>query len=257
MSDVGLYSKAGLDLALSDTFITLLENIFGTSACLTQISFRRKVELMEAMPWHSDHGSGVIIAIYMNDVDLSKGVTCLIPKTHLIGTSMNGGYLQVPPELISAYEETIFYPEGGAGSVLIFDQSLWHARTPVKEIGREIFWCSYDSVELMQEHALRIRVSSSFMAGLSERQKALIIPKSGDSNKDSETFSVTSSLAEKKKVENIINELTVNELVKYLVKRIFKATLKPLKRTLRAIIPRKVKFAKKKHGKNPLRIRSR
>jgi hypothetical protein len=187
LTDLGLYSREILHLAVDEKILDLLENIFGTSAVLTELSFRRRSTYCVEMPLHTDNGDGIIIYIYLNGVSFETGSTCVVPKTHEIGASMNEGYLQVPNTLVEKHHPELICPEGPAGSILVFDQNIWHMRSPVTVIGRELIWLTYHSAERAIKLA-NMKISCASLSGLSERQFRAVIPSSGNLKVNSEFF---------------------------------------------------------------------
>ena len=252
LSDIGLYSSAVLKMAVDERVLNMLENIFGTPAILTDLSFRRRMTCCQEMPLHADIGDGIIIFIYLNGVSPSLGSTCVIPKTHVIGADLNNGYLQVPKELIEKHRQNLVIPEGPLGSVLIFDQDVWHLRTPVTELGRELLWITYKPIERAPKYA-NTKLSVSFLAGLSKRQIQALVPATSLAAPSSEFFSRSNEIA-----ENTLLELPSTQLCKILIKRAFftlKSILRPL---IRSIIPAKTSEYRKKIDQfPPPRIRVR
>ena len=252
LTDIGLYSSTTLKLAVDEKILDMLENIFGMPAILTEFSFRRRMNYCPEMPLHADIGDGIIVFVYLNGVSSSKGSTCVIPKTHVIGADLNDGYLQVPNEVVEKHRQKLVIPEGPPGSVLVFDQDIWHMRTPVTVLGRELLWITYHPIERAPTKA-NTKLSAAFLSGLSKRQIQALIPATSTAEPSSEFFKCSDEIA-----ENTLLDLPSSKLFMILFKRaliILKRILRPV---IRAVIPAKPSEYRKKIAQlSPARIRSR
>jgi hypothetical protein len=252
LTDLGLYSNAALKLAVNNEVLDVLEGIFGTPVILTEFSFRRRTEPSEEMPWHSDIDGGVIIFIYLTHVSSELGSTCVIPKTHLIGSAHNDGYLQVPDRLIAEHRDEIVIPEGPPGSLLVFDQDIWHGRTPVAEPGRELLWLTYYPAE---QAALRsnLRCSAAFLSGLTERQRKVLVPDAGNIETASEFFQFRMNQA-----DAAISELSITKIAAILGRRLASKLKRPLRTIWRKFKPSPSGSYRKKISRDiPPKIRAR
>lgn len=228
LTDVGLYSPSALALAVDDGILDLMEGVFGTPTILFELSCRRRVAPAAAMPWHSDADGGVIVFVYLNGVSSTNGSTCVIPRTHEFGTTLNDGHLQVPANLIDRRRGEMIFPEGPAGSVLVFDQDIWHGRTAVTTLGRELLWLTYHSDRRAAERS-NTYVAGAAISAMSERQRAALLPRAGAPNIATEFFHRAGPIN-----RAVLDELPLRLFVDVVVRR----GLRRVKATVRPIVNR-------------------
>ena len=169
---LGIVSLAAMRLALDEKILDLMESIFGEPAILSQVSYQEKIRRSRIhLKMHSDFDGGILAFFYLSGVDDELGSTRYLPETHEIGASLQTREtVFIDEEHVKPRMGDLKVAHGGPGTVLFFDQDIWHDLPPVAKPGRRVVWSCYQPQsrpECAYDHLYR----QSILAGLTDRQR--------------------------------------------------------------------------------------
>ena len=169
---LGIVSLSAVRLALDEKVLELMESVFGEPAILTQVSYQEKIRPdPNHLKMHSDFDGGILVFYYLSGVDEEIGATRYLPGTHEIGgTLQTRDTVFIDAALYEPRMADLKVASGGPGTVMFFDQDIWHDLPPVTKAGRRVLTCCYQPqsrTECAYDHLYR----QSILAQLTERQR--------------------------------------------------------------------------------------
>ena len=171
LQNLQLYSSTALKLALGEELLDFVETHFGERVYLSKCEYRRALLPKQEMGLHSDGSKDILVFIYLNGVEPETGMTAVVPGTHKIGTSLNGGSPSIPKQVQNDFgsEGEQVQVKGKPGTCLFFEADIWHRRVESTRGGREILWLTYSPIS-EPSTCLDMVFSRSSLLGLSDRQ---------------------------------------------------------------------------------------
>ena len=176
ISHIGLCSKTSLDIALDLNLIDFIENYFGEDIILGECSFQKKIlPEKKTIDWHSDREGGIYVFVFLNDININTGATTFIKKSHINKESENESYkvgdgpTYISKSVIENYINDSIESFGGPGTIVIFNQNIWHKLPAFKLPGREVIWFKYFPSK-KRDYAVDHLYRQSLLTNLNEKQ---------------------------------------------------------------------------------------
>jgi hypothetical protein len=179
IDNLGLCSSTSIQVILNPSLLELADAYFGEKAVLGSCRYQKKIKTHGSLPPHSDKGPGLVVFIFLNQIDEITGSTRFIKGSHLGGIKdkltkfkhMDTDY--VDPAAFN-FEYSSFAVSGGPGTILIFNQKIIHDLPKISKTGREIIWATFypqSKAYLSDDHIF----SRNILAQLSESQRSRIL----------------------------------------------------------------------------------
>ena len=175
ISHLGLCSKSAINIALDKDLIIFLEKFFNKSISLAQFTYQKKIiSEKKRINWHIDKGKGIMIFIFLTHINSKTGATEFIPKTQKVKFNANVTNQKGIAEFIdnSSIEKKInssVQAVGGPGTVVIFNQTIWHSLPAFTKAGREVIWLKYVP-KTFNEEAVDHLYRQTFLSDLNKKQ---------------------------------------------------------------------------------------
>lgn len=160
---LGICSKAVVNVILNETLLDFMASIFGCEPIVSELSLHLSVTDNPELAYHSDRAGGVILYIFLTEMNKDNGQLCCIPKTQ-----HNNEFFYIPEKEWGAKLDQEIGLIAAPGDALLFDQDIWHRRK-AGIAGRKVIKVLYhpeDRVDGAVDHLYR----QSVLSGLTPRQ---------------------------------------------------------------------------------------
>lgn len=168
---LGIASPTAMRIAVDHQILAVMEQIFGEPAVLAECRYQKKISTSSYLPIHSDGAGGILIFVYLTEINDESAQTFFLKNTHDIRTNE----LFVSDEellLLNPSDNEYVTAAGEPGTALFFDQDVWHGCTAGKP-GRELLWFLYQPMS-RTNHCIDHWLRQSVISGLDTKQlKAL------------------------------------------------------------------------------------
>jgi len=179
VDNLGLCSSTSVQVILNPSLLALADAYFGEEAVLGSCRYQKKIKTHGSLPPHSDKGPGLVVFIFLNQIDEMTGSTRFIKGSHLgdfkdkLTKFKHIDTDYVDPAAFN-FECSSFTVSGGPGTVLIFNQKIIHDLPKISKTGREIIWATFypkSKAYLSDNHIF----SRNILAQLSENQRSRVL----------------------------------------------------------------------------------
>jgi hypothetical protein len=179
---LGICSVTALESLLDENIISFAEKYFQEEVVLGSFEYQKKIIAeKEGLSLHCDHGAGLYIFIYLNEVSTKTGATRFYEKTHRtealkdeISSEGVTKELYILENSASAKNKEQLVASGGPGTVIIWDRKTWHDLPGFTEPGRELIMASFmpkSQLSLARDHLFK----KTFLSKLSKKQLSVCI----------------------------------------------------------------------------------
>jgi hypothetical protein len=176
---LSLHSKNALEIALNTNLLNLIDSFFGEKAILGSLKFQKKILKTKPIPLHRDRGPGLVLFIFLNEINKDVGATRFLKGTHLsLVENKLENFKKDDADYFRSesfdFENSCIEAKGGGGTVQIYSQKILHDLPAVQFSGRETVWAIYypkSKSHLSDNHIF----SHNTLINLSEFQKERIL----------------------------------------------------------------------------------